>query len=78
MVTIAGLNKEQVEICDALWACDSQADVEAYIASLETAEDRHEARVMQVMMLAAICDDEVKAYDDCYAARNILDRISGS
>ena len=78
MVTIAGLTQEQTEICDALWACDSQADVEAYIASLETAEDRHEARVMQTMIMAAICDEEAQTYDDCYAARNILDRISGS
>lgn len=77
MVMIANLTQEQVELCDQLWACDTMDDVENFIASLPSDEDRHEARVLQTMMLAAICDEEVQTYDDCGAARNILDRVSG-
>ena len=77
MVMIANLTQEQVELCDKLWACDTMEDVETFITSLSSDEDRHEARVLQTMMLAAICDEEVQTYDDCYTARNILDRVSG-
>lgn len=77
MVMIANLTQEQVELCDQLWACDTMDDVENFIASLPSDEDRHEARVLQTMMLAAVCDEEVQTYDDCGAARNILDRVSG-
>ena len=77
MVMIANLTQEQVELCDQLWACDTMDDVENFIASLPSDEDRHEARVLQTVMLAAICDEEVQTYDDCGAARNILDRVSG-
>lgn len=77
MVMIANLTQEQVELCDQLWACDTMDDVENFIASLPSDEDRHEARVLQMMMLAAVCDEEVQTYDDCGAARNILDRVSG-
>lgn len=77
MVMIANLTQKQVELCDKLWACDDMEDVETFITSLPSNEDRREARVLLTMMVVAICDEEVQTYDDCYTARNILDRVSG-
>ncbi len=78
MPTISNLTQAQVELCDKIWACDTQEDVENFIAGLPDAEDRHEARLLQTMMMAAIIDEEIRTHDDCGLARNVLDRISGS
>lgn len=75
MITLKGLTQSQVALCDQLWECDTQLDVENFIASLPSDEDRHEARVLQTMIMTELCDQEVQTRDDCATARSILDRV---
>lgn len=75
MIKIQGLTQEQVEMCDNLWSFDNVYDVEDYIAELPTKEQKKLARTMHNMIIAAVIDDEITSYDDCFLARNMLDKV---
>ena len=62
MIKIEGLTKKDVEICDLLWNCDSDTEVENLIAMMPTAmQDR--ALVLRDMIVAAELDAYMEVSD---------------
>ena len=62
MIKIEGLTKKDVEICDLLWNCESEFEVENLIAMMPTAmQDR--ALVLRDMIVAAELDAYMEVSD---------------
>ena len=59
-ITLQGLTKQQYQLADLLWNCESQQDVEQLKQSLP-ATHRREAETVHQLMIAAVFDgyDEV-------------------
>lgn len=72
---IHGLTSQQVELCDILWDCSTEQEIEQFIKTIPTEGWKREARNMRVMLLAAMCDDQVNSYDDCGLADTVLARF---
>ena len=56
MITIEGLTPEDVKICDLLWHCDSDSEVENLIAMLPE-KMQHRAEVLRELIIAHELDD---------------------
>jgi hypothetical protein len=50
-MTITGLTDRQVQICDMLWACDTQEDVAELMSILPAVEARQAETLMQIMIM---------------------------
>ncbi len=63
---LEGLTKQQVQICDALWACDTDDDVRIYIRSLPKRLQQEAAVLVDMMILEAIDEqvEEMSVYPD--------------
>ena len=62
MITLTGLTKEDCAICELLWNCDSEFEVENLIAMMPTAmQDR--ALVLRDMIVAAELDTYMEVSD---------------
>jgi len=59
-ITLQGLTKQQYQLADLLWNCESEQDVEQLKQSLP-ATHRREAETVHQLMIAAVFDgyDEV-------------------
>jgi len=55
---IHGLTEIQIEMADALWACDTKEDVDQFFRSLPMALRIEASTVLELMILATI-DEEV-------------------
>ena len=55
MITLEGLSKEDIQICNLLWNCDTVAAVNAMVAAMPPAYKRR-AIVMRELMTAAQLD----------------------
>jgi hypothetical protein len=55
MITLEGLSKQDVQICNLLWNCDSVEAVEAMVAAMPPAY-KQRAEVMRELMTAATLD----------------------
>lgn len=75
---IHGLTSQQIELCDILWECNTEEQVNHFIASIPTEGWKREARNMQAMLMAAMWDEEVKSPDDCGLAYAMLDKIKNT
>ena len=75
MIELGGLTKQDVQLCDLIWNCDSVEAVDAMIAALPTAEYRSRAETLRALITAAALDEymEVSEY-----VTDTLDRISRS
>jgi hypothetical protein len=71
---LEGLTKQQVQICDALWACDTNEAVTAYVRSLPK-RLQHEAAVLVDMMILEAIDEQVEEMSSYPDAERL---ISGS
>lgn len=54
-ITLEGLTKQQYQIADLLWSCESQEDVTAMISALPPSY-RQDAVVIHQLMIAAVMD----------------------
>ena len=70
---IEGLTKQQVRICDALWACDTNEAVTAYIRSLPR-RLQHEAAVLVDMMILEAIDEQVEEMSSYPDAERLISR----
>ena len=63
---LEGLTKQQVQICDALWACDTNEAVTAYVRSLPRRLQQEAAVLVDMMILEAIDEqvEEMSSYPD--------------
>ena len=55
MITLEGLSKEDIQICNLLWNCDTLAAVNAMVAAMPPAYQRR-AVVLRELMIAAQLD----------------------
>ena len=62
MINIQGLSKQDVAICNLLWNCGSEEDVDRMVAAMPP-EYKNRAVIMRELMIAAELDN-VKVIDD--------------
>ena len=74
MPLITGLTLEQKIICDKIWACDSEQEVNDLIDSYEEPA-RGQARTLKALIVLECMDEHIVDWADCDQARNILDQI---
>ena len=55
MITLQGLSKQDVQICNLLWNCDTVEAVDAMVAAMPPAY-KQRAEVMRELMTAATLD----------------------
>ncbi len=69
-IQIQGLNKRQQALADIIWACDTRAQINAFIKSLPTVQLQDEAKtIVDLMILATIeqCYDGLGSMDEANA-----------
>ena len=69
-ITLQGLTRQQYQIADLLWGCDTQAQVQAMIAAMPQAY-RQDAETIYELMIAAVMDQHEEITEDVQA---IIDR----
>ncbi len=62
-ITLQGLTRQQYQIADLIWQCDSQEDVRRLIQNLPQSY-RRDARLVHDLMIAAVFDDYEEITDD--------------
>jgi hypothetical protein len=55
MITLEGLTKQDIQICNLLWNCDSTEAVDAMVAAMPSAY-KTRAVVLRELMIAAALD----------------------
>ncbi len=73
-ITLTGLSKQQYQIADMIWNCESQEDVERLIRNLP-AQYKRDAVTVHTLMIAAVLDQHEDITDD---VKDLIDRISHS
>jgi hypothetical protein len=63
---ITGLTKQDVELCNLMWSCDSLADVERMITALPPAYKARAQTLQQLMVADQL--DEVSTVDESITA----------
>ncbi len=73
-IELHGLTRQQHQIADMIWSCDSQQDVDQLIRNLPTAYQRDAVAIHQ-LMIAAVLDQymEITEY-----VKNLISDISRS
>ncbi len=71
-ITLEGLTKQQYQIADLLWSCDTQESVRAVIAVMPP-EYKRDAETVYQLMIAAMMDQytDIDEY-----TKDIIDRCS--
>ncbi len=62
-ITLEGLSKQQYQIADLLWSCESQEQVEQIKQNLPPAY-RRDAETVHQLMIAAVMDQYETVTDD--------------
>jgi 23S rRNA C2498 (ribose-2'-O)-methylase RlmM len=71
MITIQGLTKQQRQIADMIWSCDTQEDVDRLIQNLPKGY-KQDAVVIHQMMIAAVMDQHEGITED---VQSVIDRV---
>ncbi len=73
-ITLTGLSKQQYQIADMIWSCESQEDVSRLIQNLPESYKR-DAVVIHQLMIAAVMDQHKDITEDVKdLIRSIADR----
>jgi hypothetical protein len=72
MITLQGLSKQDVQICNLLWNCDTVEAVDAMVAAMPPAY-KQRAVVMRELMTAATLDQLEDVHENITA---LLQRIA--
>ena len=70
-ITLQGLTKQQYQLAELLWNCESQQDVEQLKRSLPAAHKR-DAETIHQLMIAAVIDDYEDITED---VRSLIDSL---
>jgi hypothetical protein len=62
-ITITGLTKQQYQIADMIWSCDSQEDVQRLLAAMP-AQYKQDAQTVHELMIAAVMDQHEDITED--------------
>ena len=73
-ITLTGLSKQQYQIADMIWNCDSQEAVQKLIKNLPQSYQR-DAVTIHELMLAAVFDQHEDITED---VKDLIDRIGRS
>lgn len=65
-IQLHGLTRQQHQIADMIWSCESQADVERLIQNLPPAYQK-DAVVIHDLMIAAVMDQHMEITEDVRA-----------
>ena len=65
-IELHGLSKQQYQIADMIWSCESQQDVDKLIQNLPQAY-RQDAVVIHQLMIAAVMDQHMEITEDVKA-----------
>jgi hypothetical protein len=71
---INNLTPYQVELLDAMWACDTLGDYEAFYATLDD-EDQLLADDLQRLVLLEALDEDMAAETEFPEAKKLLDQF---
>lgn len=71
---IRGLTNRQVELCDMLWACDTQEDVAELMEMLYEPERSQAETLMQIMLMEEV-EEELSLMERYPDAEAMLDRL---
>lgn len=71
-IQLHGLTKQQYQIADMIWSCESQTDVDRLIQNLPQAY-KQDAVVIHQLMIAAVMDTYEEVTDD---VKDIISRVS--
>ena len=71
---IRGLTDRQVELCDMLWACDTQEDVAELMEMLYEPERTQAKTLMQIMLMEEV-EEELSLMERYPDAEAMLDRL---
>jgi prephenate dehydratase len=66
MIQLQGLSKQDIQICNLLWNCDSIEDVDRMVAAMPKAY-KQRAEVMRELMTAAQLD-QLESVDEAVTA----------
>ena len=72
MIQLEGLTKQQHQIADMIWSCESQEDVDQLIRNLPPAY-KQDAETVHTLMIAAVMDSFEDITDD---VKDLISRIS--
>jgi 23S rRNA C2498 (ribose-2'-O)-methylase RlmM len=73
-ITLEGLSKQQHQIADLIWSCDTQEDVDRLIQNLPP-EYQRDAVTVHELMIAAVMDQYQEGITEDVQA--IIDRCRG-
>jgi len=73
-IELHGLSKQQYQIADMIWSCESQQDVDKLIQNLPQAY-KQDAVVIHQLMIAAVMDQHMEITEDVEA---VIDRARSS
>ena len=73
MIQLEGLSKQDVQICNLLWNCDTMEAVDAMVSAMPPAY-KNRAVIMRELMIAAELDNVEDVHEDL---TQYLQRIAG-
>ena len=74
MITLTGLTDRQTQLCDMLWACDTQDDILELALALPPVE-REQLAVLQEMMIQESVEEELSLMERYPDAEAMLERL---
>ena len=74
MITLTGLTDRQTQLCDMLWACDTQEDIIELALALPPVE-REQLAVLQEMMIQESVEEELSLMERYPDAEAMLERL---
>ena len=74
MITLTGLTDRQTQLCDMLWACDTQEDILELALALPPVE-REQLAVLQDMMIQESVEEELSLMERYPDAEAMLERL---
>lgn len=74
-ITLAGLNRQQQQLADLIWACDSKDQVNTLIKSLPNKALKAQAESIVELMMMATLEQLYDGIKDMAEANAVLDKI---
>lgn len=73
-IQLHGLTRQQYQIADMIWNCDTQEDVQRLMRAMPQAYQQ-DAQVIHELLIAAVMDQHMDITED---VKEIIDRCSSS
>lgn len=74
-ITLEGLNARQRVLADMIWACDSKADIDRFIAALGTKALKREAEVIVDLLLMATIEQAYDGIGSMDEANQLINKV---